>query len=289
MSGVQSGASEQLATERTNVNRALRAMIGDIRGGVVAEAMRYATLGGGQRLRPILALRTGRMLGGPMQVFTRAALSVELIHSASLIVDDLPCMDDDDARRGRPSVHKAFGEATAILAAFGLVALAARSLTDGGFKRREMDALVQFQRRLLGMLDCSTLIAGQALDLGLRGAEDIDPAMATALKTAPLFELALHAGMVAAGCREDEAEELARFGFDFGLAFQLADDYLDGELQNRAPVVAQLKQARQRLRRFGPKARTLNEIVDYLDERICSNAGSDIPGETKVPAGAWAA
>ena len=175
-----------LATDRLRVDRRLEEHLsGQV--GTVGDAMRYAVLGGGQRLRPILALRVADLLATVTEATLRAACAVELLHSASLIVDDLPCMDNSALRRNRPAAHIQFGEATALLAAFALVGLAARTVAD----------LPPFQLHLLRMLDSSSLVGGQALDLALQGPErESQRARVTDLKTVPLFELAVEAGLL---------------------------------------------------------------------------------------------
>ncbi|MFN9429540.1 MAG: polyprenyl synthetase family protein, partial [Acidobacteriota bacterium] len=114
----------------------------------VSKAMEYATMGTAQRYRPILALRVARMLGAETDAVLRAAAAVELFHSASLIIDDLPCMDDEAMRRGRPAVHRQYGEATAILAAFSMVALSARIVMETAKGGSECMRLRRFQLAL---------------------------------------------------------------------------------------------------------------------------------------------
>ena len=236
--------------------------------------MRYAVLGSGQRIRPLLSIRTGRLIGGGLKWSTtlRAGASVELLHCASLIVDDLPCMDNEQVRRDRPTVHVRFGEATAILAAFGLVALAARSLTELDGTGAERAMYIDFQTHLLKALDVGGLITGQSLDLALCGSErERSRALMTELKTVPLFVLSVRAGMLAAGFSAREEEALLEFGHRFGIAYQMTDDLLDGEQNNAEPVVAQLESARCCLRQFGNRSHGLEELVDYLHDRACQD------------------
>ncbi len=243
-------------------------------GGPVAEAMRYAVLGSGQRIRPLLAIRTGRLMGGGLKrcANLRAGASVELLHCASLIVDDLPCMDNEQVRRDRPTVHVRFGEATAILAAFGLVALAARSLTEIDGTGAERASYIEFQTHLLKVLDVGGLITGQSLDLALCGSErERSRALMTELKTVPLFVLSIRAGLLLSGFSAREEEALLAFGRRFGIAYQMADDLLDGEQCDAEPVVAQLESARCCLRQFGSRSHGLEELVDYLHDRTCQD------------------
>lgn len=231
---------------------------------IVHDAMRYAVLGSAQRIRPILALRVGRMVNAPAEVTLRLAASVELLHCASLVVDDLPCMDNSPYRRDKASVHVKFGEATAVLAAFGLVALAARSVLEGACPDRYRSRLVEFQIALLRSLDCSGLIAGQSLDLQCHESSSA----ISELKTVPLFNLAVMAGSLLADLHANERALLNCFGREFGLAFQLSDDLLDGELVSPAPFEEKLSTLRAAIRPFGPACASLENLVDYLHARI---------------------
>lgn len=257
-------------TDRAEINAALERLLGAPSGGPVGEAMHYAALGPGQRIRPILSLRIARALDSWSPSVLRAALAVELLHAASLIVDDLPCMDDAATRRGRATVHRAYGEPIAILAAFGLVALAARSVMDPPAFRTEQ--MIAFQRRLLDTLDVSALLGGQAMDLGLSGSV-ADPALVTELKTAPLFELAARAGTIGADLTQEEARALHQFGRDFGTAFQFVDDVIDGDRTHVQPVRDRLASLRLTLTPFRERAYELLALVNYLDARLHSSHG----------------
>lgn len=189
-------------------------------------AMRYATLGGGKRLRACLVYATGRALGAPLSVLDRPAAAVELIHAYSLIHDDLPCMDDDAFRRGKPSCHKAFGEATALLAGDALQTSAFEALADSA----ELSAATQIQmvRELAKGSGSRGMAGGQALDLQagpqatLAALEDRHKR-----KTGALIHAAVRLGALAA--QTTIAPELDRYGSALGLAFQIADDLLDVE------------------------------------------------------------
>ncbi len=255
-------------TDRAVVNAALERQLPAGSGGTVCEAMRYAVLGPGQRIRPILSLRIARLLDSWSPSVLRAALAVELLHAASLIVDDLPCMDDAETRRGRATVHRAYGEPIAILAAFGLVSLAARSVMDGPAIRTEQ--MIVFQRRLLDALDVSALLGGQAMDLGLSGSA-ADPSLVTELKTAPLFELAARAGTIGAGLPQEEATALHQFGRDFGTAFQFVDDVIDGDRTHVQPARDRLASLRLALNPYRERAYELLDLVNYLDARLHSS------------------
>jgi len=231
--------------------------------------MRYAVLGSAQRIRPILALRVAHMVQAPVDLALRLAASVELLHCASLVVDDLPCMDDSPYRRDKASVHVKFGEATAVLAAFGLVALAARSILETPGHDEYRSRLIEFQLALLRSMDCSGLIAGQALDLQLpRTSSPQSSCEISELKTVPLFSLAVKAGSLLANLEANEKALLNCFGREFGLAFQMSDDLLDGELASPEPFEEKLCTLRAAVRPFGAASRPLEDLIDYLHARV---------------------
>jgi geranylgeranyl pyrophosphate synthase len=261
-----------LQTERLAVNSYLNQALsleGSANNGIVHDAMRYAVLGSAQRIRPILALRVARMVHAPADLAMRLAGSVELLHCASLVIDDLPCMDNSSYRRDRAAVHVKFGEAIAILSAFGLVALAARSILEPNCSPDYRPRLIEFQLALLRSLDCSGLIAGQALDLQLPHDSSTSPACEISeLKTVPLFNLAVLAGWLLANVDANERALLNCFGRQFGLAFQMSDDLLDGELANAAPFAEKLSTLRAAIEPFGAASRSLEELIDYLHARV---------------------
>ena len=227
--------------------------------GRVQAAMRYAVLGTGQRLRPMLALRVARVLGNVEYSTRTAGAAIELLHCASLIVDDLPCMDNDRMRRNRPALHVEFGEATAVLAGFALVALAAR--LAAGFPA--------FQIKLLNTLDCTQLIQGQSLDLELTGSSrKLQRPLITDLKTVPLFSLSIEAGLLSSKASLDDQDALSSFGHGLGAAYQILDDYIDGEIADAAVVGQQFSRARCCLKVFGSRAYPLEELLDYLNGKI---------------------
>ncbi len=196
------------------------------------EAMRYAVLGGGKRVRPLLIYATGETLGIAPEGLDPAAAAVEMIHAYSLIHDDLPAMDDDDLRRGRPTCHRAFDEATAILAGDALQALALELLacdTASAATPSQRVAMLQVLARASGSRG---MAGGQAIDLE---AERTTQSLADleamhALKTGALMRAAIKLALIAADDRPDaERDALARFGDAIGLAFQIRDDILDVE------------------------------------------------------------
>ncbi|WP_377297276.1 polyprenyl synthetase family protein [Rhizobium sp. SGZ-381] len=191
-------------------------------------AMRHGTLNGGKRLRPFLVSESTALFSGDRAVAARVGAALECLHSYSLIHDDLPAMDDDDLRRGQPTVHKAFDEATAILAgdslltyAFDVIAAPETALPD--------DRKVQLVLALSRAAGLGGMAGGQALDLE---AETTAPSedgivMLQAMKTGALLRFACEAGPIIAGAPAEDRLRLRRFGEIIGLAFQLADDVLD--------------------------------------------------------------
>jgi farnesyl diphosphate synthase len=196
----------------------------------LAAAMRYATLGGGKRFRPFLVVETAALFGIPQAKALPVATAIECVHCYSLVHDDLPAMDDDDLRRGRPTVHKAFDEATAILAGDALLTFAFEIL---GRPDTDPDPATRCEL-VLGLASASGrdgMVGGQMLDLmaeghpvDLRGVADIQT-----LKTGALIEFSVMAGAVLGRATADEQQALARYARALGLAFQVADDLLDAE------------------------------------------------------------
>jgi geranylgeranyl pyrophosphate synthase len=196
------------------------------------EAMRYSTLAGGKRLRPTLVYLTGESLGAPLEELDAAAASVELIHVYSLVHDDLPAMDDDDLRRGRPTCHRAFDEATAILVGDALQALAFTVLADESSGHQEASTRLAMIRVLAQAVGTSGMAGGQAVDLAAVG-QNLSVAAIEDMhrrKTGALIEGSVLLGALAAGVTSGpRLEGLRRFGAHIGLAFQIQDDILDVE------------------------------------------------------------
>jgi geranylgeranyl diphosphate synthase type II len=193
----------------------------------LAEAMRYSTLAGGKRLRPVLCLMAAEACGGTAEAALPAACAIELVHTYSLIHDDLPAMDDDDLRRGRPTCHKAFDEATAVLAGDGLLTLAfelvARHVTPA-------EAAVKCVQVLAEAAGPEGMVGGQMADLQAEGRTDGTVAALEAIhrrKTGALLRAPLRMGGLIAGAPEPVLEALDAYGRAVGLAFQIVDDLLD--------------------------------------------------------------
>jgi len=194
------------------------------------DAMRYSVLSGGKRLRPFLTLQTSRLFGVSERSALRAAAVIELVHCYSLVHDDLPAMDDDDLRRGKPTTHRQFDEATAILAGDALLTLAFGVLANPethGNPAVRADLVVRLAKAAGG----HGMVGGQMIDLSAAGAE-LDIGAITRLqrlKTGALIEFACIAGAVLGNAPSKAREALRGYAHDLGLAFQITDDLLDVE------------------------------------------------------------
>ncbi len=200
----------------------------------VADAMRYALLGGGKRIRPALVKLVGDALrgddvapdeGATTRAIEAAAIALECVHTYSLVHDDLPCMDDDDLRRGRPTAHKVFGEATAVLAGDGLLTVAFECLAAGMVPERAAQATLALAKAA----GPAGMVGGQALDLAGEGSDlDADAIRVIhELKTARLLATAAELGAIAAGATPERRELCRAYGRSVGLTFQAVDDVLD--------------------------------------------------------------
>ena len=196
----------------------------------VAEAVRYSVLSPGKRIRPFLLMAAYRACGGESPAIADLAISVELVHAYSLVHDDLPCMDDDVLRRGRPTVHVKFGVPVAVLTGAALMPLAVRAIVRGarnlGLADEPVSELVRVLTKASG---ASGMVGGQLLDLQAEG-RPIKRAELERIhmgKTARLIEAAVVMGGIAAGATGSAVGALHRFGRDLGLAFQAVDDILD--------------------------------------------------------------
>ena len=189
--------------------------------------MRYSLLAGGKRIRPVLCCAAAEACGGAVRHALPAACAVELVHTYSLVHDDLPCMDDDDLRRGKPTSHKVFGEGMAVLAGDALLTQAFAVLAAA--KPRRSFSAADLVAELARAAGSRGLIAGQVADIEAEGRKPSEPALyfIHAAKTGMLLRAALKLGGMCGGGTKAQIAALDRFGFALGLAFQIQDDILD--------------------------------------------------------------
>ncbi len=223
--------TQELRMRKEWIENCLEKFLGDesLNPPLIHQAMHYAVLNGGKRLRPIMVLEGARIAGGKAESVIPTACAIEMIHSYSLVHDDLPAMDDDDFRRGQPTCHKVFGEANAILTGDALLTgafevMADNALIDG----IELKDVVRVIREVAHAAGSQGMIGGQVLDLA---GEDktiaFDLSVLHSLKTGELFKASLRAGAILNRLNEAGLEALTQFGQHFGLAFQITDDILD--------------------------------------------------------------
>ncbi len=221
-----------LKKKRASVDKALESLVPPSRTfpPKVFEAMRYSLFAGGKRVRPILAVASAEALGVKDAGLLPIASSLELIHTYSLVHDDLPAMDNDDLRRGRPTCHKVYGEAIAILAGDGLLNMAFEALSDP----RRLNAvpakrLVAIIREISHASGCFGMVGGQVVDMESEG-KDVDLPTLEYIhthKTGALIRASVRVGALYAGATEKRLRSLTLYGELVGLAFQIADDILD--------------------------------------------------------------
>jgi geranylgeranyl diphosphate synthase, type II len=225
---------EYLAERKALVDRALDDTLPPGTGdpALIFEAVRYSVFAGGKRLRPILCMAAAEAVGGKKESVLPAACALEMIHTYSLIHDDLPAMDNDDFRRGKPTSHKVFGEGMAVLAGDALLTEAFRVLCD----RERMpgippERILQVSREIAEAAGFSGMVGGQVKDLLAEG-EELDLKSLCAihrLKTGALILASLRSGAILAGAGEAPLAQLSDYGWRIGLAFQIVDDILNVE------------------------------------------------------------
>ena len=196
------------------------------------EAMFYSVSAGGKRLRPCLVLAVCDMFGGDLSCAYPIACALELIHTYSLIHDDLPCMDDDDMRRGRPSNHKVFGEAMAVLAGDGLLSLAHKIMIDGliPLAEEKREGYIHAMSMVADYSGAGGMVSGQAADIETEGKSDVDDELLSYIhrhKTADMISAAILAGAHVGGADEASLYKLEACAQYIGLLFQITDDILD--------------------------------------------------------------
>lgn len=295
--GLAGSLEDRLSLLRQDIETELEKAIGQVRGRDrrLAEAMRYATLGGGKRFRPLLVAAVSELVGGSYPQALRVGAAIECVHAQSLVHDDLPCMDNDDLRRGRPTLHRKFDEATAVLAGDALLALAFEILAD---EATHPDAAVRASLilALARAVGQDGLAGGQMMDL-------FPPAKPTpqdvfeceSRKTGALIRFAVEAGAMLGNCSAEERARLLRFAENLGLVFQIRDDMLDtiGDAQvvgkavgkdaeagrrsatallgldGAARHASQLEQAcNEALEAFGAKAMPLRDLTRFAVNRM---------------------
>jgi geranylgeranyl pyrophosphate synthase len=217
---------------REAVDRTLDRLLADVPApSRIVEAVRYAALSPGKRIRPALLVASGEAVGGRREELLEPACAVEMVHAFSLVHDDLPALDDDSLRRGRPTVHVRFGEATAILAGDALLALAFETLARFPEGERHAARKLEAIRVVAAAAGLAGMVGGQVLDLEHEGrpAGAADLERIHRLKTGALIAAACVAGGILGGGGASEVEALRRYGEALGLAFQITDDVLDVE------------------------------------------------------------
>lgn len=243
------------------------------------EAMRYAVLGGGKRVRPILALAAAEAVGGDEKKVLPAACAIELIHSYSLVHDDLPCMDDDDLRRGKPTCHKKYGEETALLVGDALLTLAFKILTT----TNNQNTLKDLERKLIASrwiaeaVGTKGMVGGQAVDIEFKNKEVDLPTMEyiNIHKSGALIAASLKVGAFLAGGNDKKVQACYEYGKAVGLLFQIVDDRLDKEGYARIIGISEVeKEARvlrdravHSLKSLRGKENILTEIADFILKR----------------------
>ncbi|MCL1848078.1 MAG: polyprenyl synthetase family protein [Clostridiales bacterium] len=196
----------------------------------VAKAMRYSLLGGGKRVRGALVMSLYHLYHEDVEAVLPFACAIEMIHAYSLIHDDLPCMDDDHMRRGKPSCHMAFGEAAALLAGDALLTLAFAAITEDGLtKRFPSECILRILSRMATAAGYTGMIGGQAIDLAMEGREATQAQLdlMNRKKTGALISAAAYTGCLLAGASQNEINAALLYAEHLGMAFQMVDDVLD--------------------------------------------------------------
>lgn len=287
--------STYLTTRRQQVEQALDESIAIAYPETIYEAMRYSLMAGGKRLRPILCLAAGELAGGSDSQLLPMGCALEMIHTMSLIHDDLPAMDDDDFRRGKPTNHKVYGEDIAILAGDALLAYAFEFVAA---RTRDVspDRVLRVITQLGRAVAATGLVGGQVVDLQSEGQQIPVETLEYihAHKTGALLEISVVSGAILAGADEDMVTRLSSFARDIGLAFQIVDDILDvtatsdqlgktagkdvaaakatypkfwGLEESRHKADTLIAAAKQQLAPYGDRAIPLLALADFITNR----------------------
>ena len=254
---------------------------------LIHRSIRYSVLNGGKRIRPILTIMAAELFGKSFETVMPAACGIELIHCFSLVHDDLPCMDDDDYRRGKLTNHKVFGEGIAVLTGdallvMGLDFICQNAEIDGINK----DSVLQILKMVLNMLGTKKMLGGQVEDINWKfQKQDHNSIKEIYLKkTSALICASLEAGAMLSKANEEEISSLSEFGKNIGLAFQITDDLLDlqqddkdqdrpaypsvyGVEKSKEEVEIYCNRAKESLLMFGDKAELFYKLVDYIQYR----------------------
>ncbi len=272
-----------LAPRRDRVDATLSALLPEPTGddpGKLREAMRYAVLLGGKRMRPLMAIAAAEAVGASIETALPAACAIELVHAYSLVHDDLPAMDDDAERRGKPTVHIAFGEDKAILVGDALLTMAFTALAGGVDGRAATGRVGDAVAKLAHHAGIDGMVGGQALDL-VAGQDIHDLELLErvhALKTGGLYAASAAMAGLLAGEDDDRVGRLERYGLKFGIAFQHADDVLDDDqpaLRDKAlaRTDALVEQCIDEVAPFGENAEPLRAIARWVGARAHQAAG----------------
>jgi geranylgeranyl diphosphate synthase type II len=288
---------EYLVTKKDIVDRALDEYLPEMSGALseITESMRYTLFAGGKRIRPVLCMASAEAVGGSADSVLPVACAIEMIHTYSLIHDDLPLMDNDDYRRGKPSNHKVFGEGVAVLAGDALLT-EAFCLLSGKIPQISPEKSLAIIREISAAAGFLGMIGGQVADLRAEG-KDVDMETVDYIhthKTQALITVSIRSGAMIAGAGDDDLGALSEYGKKTGLAFQIADDILDIESCRKIlgkdtgrdeglkkatyPALIGLKESKERtrtlvedalddIRHFDEKAEPLRMIAKFIAER----------------------
>lgn len=294
------GAIEYIGARRHLVNAAIEGYL-TFGGGTpadIVEVMRYAVLNGGKRLRPVLVIAGAELFGGSVDLVMPTACGIELIHGYSLVHDDLPCMDDDDLRRGRPTAHKKFGDAMAVLAGDALLTYGFALVTENSAVPGVTGAhTVRVMRTIADACGPTGMVGGQVLDIKSEGVDlDLDEIRVLhRAKTGRLITASVESGAILAGADDDETKAATDYADAIGLAFQIVDDVLgeigdesklgkpvgsdEGRSRTTYPSLVGVDKAQAMARAladtakdslapFGDRAKPLCEIADFIVDRV---------------------
>lgn len=254
---------------------------------LIHRSIRYSVLNGGKRLRPILTMMTAELLGKPYQSVLPAAAGIELIHCFSLVHDDLPCMDDDDYRRGKLTSHKVFGEGIAVLTGDALLVMGLDFICNNAeVEGVSKESVLQVIKKVLDMLGTRKMLGGQVEDINWQFREQNHNNILDIYlkKTSALICASLETGALLSQANEEEISSLSQFGENIGLAFQITDDLLDlqqdkkdnekpsypvifGIEKSKEEIKEYCNKAKENLLTFGDRAELFYKLVDYVQYR----------------------